>query len=220
MILLSLNADTTITSDDIFKSAITACANVDSSSASNGTGATFNVVASGTANLRSCAGTNCSIVGKTTNGQILTVISTEGDWYEVQLDNGTAYISSSVTTPGPDAVIQTDQTYTDPKTGCMVAFDIKRGSSDISLILAGKHQDKIVADLYRPRENNPLRVEGQLDKTFTDTGDPYILQYYSFDVSWPKGVYQLTISINGQSSRLAWTLDTSGIYNIYIYCDN
>ncbi len=155
----------------------------------------FNVAATGNANLRSCAGTNCSIVGKATTGQILTVVATE-----LELDDGTtAYISSSLTVRGPDAVISTDDFYTDKITGCEVAFNIKRGSSDLSIILDGSQRNNVVVDLYRPRETRALRQ--------APTKQSRLLQYYSF-----RSPYHITL--DGKTSKLAWDLDNRRLQHL------
>lgn len=182
-------------------------------------GDAFVVVANSNVNLRDCAGTDCAVVGQTTDGQMLTVVGQTDDWYEVQTADGTAYIASWLTTRGPDAVISTTEGYEDENTGCYIVFDIKRGDMDINLILAGTKQSDIYVDLYRPNENRPLTVEGQFDKTFIDTNEPYIHQYYNWNVGWPQGNYQLEIMLNGATSRLSWELETRGDYNIYVICD-
>ncbi len=178
----------------------------------------FTVVANGNANLRSCGNTDCGVVGATHQGDLLTVVGVNGDWYEVQYGNGTAFIASWLTTRGPDAIVQTDQPYADPRTGCVVVFTMKRGDMDITVILSGTHRNSVLADLYRPSESRPLPVAGQLDKTFIDTGEPYLDQYYSWNIGWTEGTYQLELSANGQTSRLAWELENRGDYYIYIDC--
>ncbi|MEO8612488.1 MAG: SH3 domain-containing protein [Chloroflexota bacterium] len=221
---LSVNDEISIKADDLLNLASTACSEDTTTAATDTHTSTsvdpFPVVVNGDANLRSCAGTNCDVVQVAKNGSLLTVVGTDSDWYEVQLDDGTtAFIATRLTTTGPDAVIKVDEPYLDAKTGCGIAFDVKRGDADINLILTGEKRSDLVVDLYRPNESHPLRVEGQLDKTFIDTGDPYIYQYYRYNVSWPTGVYQLELTINGETSKLAWELETRGDYSIYVVCN-
>jgi hypothetical protein len=217
LVLLAQDKNATITSDSLFASANSAC-NQDKTT-SQQIGDSFNVVVNGDVNLRSCAGTNCDIVQKASNGSMLTVIGTEGDWYKVQLDDSTAYIASWLTTRGPDALISVDDTYTDEQTGCVIAFNVKRGDPEVTVLLSGDGRGNVTADLYRPNETRPLRVEGQLDKTFIDTGDAYIHQYYSWNVSWPKGMYQLELNYDDKTSKLAWEMDDRADYYIYVMCD-
>jgi hypothetical protein len=181
---------------------------------------TFNVIVSGNVNLRSCAGTNCDVVQKANDGMMLTVTGEDGDWYQVRLEDGTtAFIASRLTVRGPDRVIPTDDIYIDARTGCMVGFNIKRGEMDMSVILDGSRRGDVVVDLTRPRETIPLKVEAQLDKEFIDTGDPYLLQYYRWNVRFPLGVYTLDIALDGKSSKVAWEADVEGEYNIYVTCE-
>jgi uncharacterized protein YgiM (DUF1202 family) len=218
----SEDSDAAVNADELFSAGSAACSE-DTTTADTNTATAvdpFPIVVNGDVNLRSCAGTTCDVLQVAANGSLLTVIGTDGDWYQVELEDGTtAFISSSLTTRGPDAIVSVDDFYTDPETGCDIAFDVKRGDMSITLILAGRRQGEIIADLYRPNEIRPLRVEGQLDKTFIDTGETYIHQYYSWNVSWPNGVYQLEFKLDDTVRKLAWELEDRGIYNVFVMCE-
>ncbi|MCY4070551.1 MAG: SH3 domain-containing protein [Chloroflexi bacterium] len=55
---------------------------------------TYYVTANPAANIRSCASTNCRIVGSAKRGEAITVIDDSADWYEIRLENGeTAFIA-------------------------------------------------------------------------------------------------------------------------------
>jgi uncharacterized protein YgiM (DUF1202 family) len=214
--------DAAITADDLFAVMTTTCngdAEVEETSTVSSVDA-FTVVVNGDVNLRACAGTQCEVLQVADSGSFLSVIGIDGDWYQVELEDGaTAFIASNLTTRGPDAVISVDDFYTDPKTGCEVAFNMKRGDAAINLIISGEQRFDVLVDLYRPNETHALRVEGQLEKQFTDTDEPYIHQYYSWNVSWPLGVYQLEITLDGETSKIAWDLETRGDYNVFVMCD-
>lgn len=181
---------------------------------------TFLLIANSSANLRSCASTDCEIVGRVSQGDVLSGVGQSGDWYQIQLSSGeTAFIAGFLVRRGPDAVISTDEAYFDQTTGCYVAFDIRRGTSDLRVILTGARMREVVVDVFRPNESVALRVQGQLDKTFIDTGEPYIHQYYSWNVGFPLGMYNLEITLDGRTSRLAWEMETSGDYNIFVLCE-
>jgi hypothetical protein len=215
------NMDTEITLEAILSEPAIACSDSSSEEASTVeiTTVLFNVIANGNGNLRSCAGTNCDIVGHVAVGDLLGVVAEEGDWYQVQTENGTAFIATFLATRGPDEVIAVDEPYFDVLTGCFIVFDIKRGDMDMNFIFSGGRRDDVVVDLYRPNESSPLSVEGQLDKTFIDTGEPYIHQYYSWNVGYPVGLYNLEISLDGNTSRLGWQMETTGEYFIHVQCD-
>lgn len=183
---------------------------------------TFNVVVNGDVNLRECAGTQCVVVGQAVNGSLLTVLGTEtasdGDWYRVQTVDGIAYIASWLTTRGPDETISVDEPYLDELTGCGVSIITRRGDDDMRVILAESGRNEVLVDLYRPNQSRPVSVDAQYDKTFIDTGEPYIDQVYGFFESWPNGLYQLEISFGGATSRLAWNKEVAGEYVIYVLC--
>ena len=222
MALIAKDATASVTSADLFKEASAACSAKDDATTSSTSKPVdpFNVVVKGNVNVRSCAGTKCNIVQNVKDGSLFTVVGVDGDWYEIKLDSGTAFILSSLTTRGPDDVIDVDKGYVDAPTGCSVVFDMKRGDMEVNFVLSGKKYRDILVDIYRPKETRPLRVEAQLDKTFTDTGDPYIYQYYAYNVSWPlQGRYQLELTIGGKTRKLAWEFKARGAYNVFVNCD-
>jgi hypothetical protein len=215
-----INAE--ITFAGLFGDIQTACdpdATVDSSAADEREGL-FNVVVQGQINLRACAGTQCDIVGNTTNGQRLVVLAEEGDWYEVRLEDGTtAFIAARFTTRGADAVLVVDDFYDDENTGCQVFIRSKRGDSLVTVILDGKLRETVVVDVYRPNETIPLPVDAQLDKEFIDTGAPYIHQFYRWNTRWNTGMYRLEITLSDRTSLFEWEMATRGQYDIFVTCD-
>jgi Bacterial SH3 domain len=221
MSLLSNDDKASITVDDIFAEVTKICDEDAVAVANTATSVDeFNVIVNGNVNIRSCAGTQCEIVQVAESGSLLTVIAVDGDWYEVRLDTGTAFIASSLTTRGPDEVISVDDTHFDAPTGCYIAFDQKRGDMAVNIIIYGKKRNDVLVDLYRPADTKPLRVDAQYDKTFTDTNDPYIDQYYAWSVSWPlQGRYQLEVVLDGTTRKFAWEFKEKGDYAIFVGCD-
>lgn len=220
--LFGSNPNAQLTADVILADASDACSNAITTTVASSSEPVdeFNVIANGSVNLRSCSGTECGIVRVTKDKELLTVIGIDGDWYEVKVDNGTAFISSQLTTRGPDEVINITEGYFDAENSCFIIGDPKRGDMDVSIIISGEKQDDLLVDIYRPNETRPLKVEAQLDKTFTDTGDLYILQYYAYNVSWPlNGLYQLEYTLDGTTKKVAWEFDTRAEYNIFVQCD-
>jgi hypothetical protein len=217
--LILLGAGEEVSSDTLFASANSACGSSETSSTTATEGEGFNVVVNGNVNVRSCGGTECDVVGQAADGSVLAVISVDGDWYEVEFEGATAFIASWLVTRGPDLVIDIDETYRNEEMGCAVIFDIQRGDSVVSIIMAGDRRNDIFADLYRPNESNPLTVDATYDKTFIDTGDPYVQQYYHWGLYWPAGVYQLEVTVDDETVLLAWELDDPGEYTIFVICD-
>jgi hypothetical protein len=217
--LALLGSGEDVTNEVLFAAASSACGTIETTTTTEDDGQGFNVVVDGNVNLRSCAGTDCDVVGQAADGSILRVVRVDGDWYEVEFEGGTAFIASWLVVRGPDLVIETDEVYRNEEMGCFVAFDIQRGDTDMNIIIAGDRQNDIFVDLYRPNETSPLDVEGQLNKNFTDTGEPYIHQYYNWGLYWPRGIYQLEIRLDDESVMLAWELEEDGEYNIFVVCD-
>lgn len=183
---------------------------------------TFTVTVNSNANLRSCAGTSCTVIGSAGSGSVLTVLETvtasDGDWYRVRTNEGEAYIAAQLTTRGADTIIDVSQPYFDPSTNCTVAIDVKRGSALLHVILTGDGMQRIQADIYRPNETTPLPVESQYTKTFIDTGELYLDQFYRWNVGWPTGLYQLEVQYGGNTSRLGWQMETQGEYAVFVVC--
>jgi hypothetical protein len=213
----------TLTPDILFLAPNTACNPEESSSSnasSNASGEVlFNVVVNDGANLRSCPGTNCDVVRQARAGEILAVLAVDGEWYEVKDEDGPAFIADFLVSRGPDVVIDVDDGYEDEELGCIIVFDIKRGDTDLNIVMAGSNQDDLVVDLFRPNTTTALPVEAQLDKTFIDTNDPYVLQYYRYNTSWPLGDYKLEVELNGVSRLFGFEMEEKGDYTIHIYCD-
>ena len=43
-------------------------------------------------NVRSCAGTNCKIIGKLVEGDSVVSIKDDGEWVEIKTENGSGYV--------------------------------------------------------------------------------------------------------------------------------
>ena len=179
----------------------------------------FKVTVNQNVNLREGAGTSFSRVGQAKAGEILEVVAEDGDWYEVKFERGTAFIAGWLTTRLPDVVIGTGDIHIIEDTGCRVVIDSRRGDMDINIIITGDRMGDVTVDLYRPNENNPLRVEGQLDKTFIDTGEAYLHQYYRWNQWFPNGIYTIEVKIDRSTYKIAWNMTERIDYNVFVACD-
>ena len=180
----------------------------------------FKVTVNQNVNLREGAGTSFSRVGQAKAGEILEVVAEDGDWYEVKFERGTAFIAGWLTTRLPDVVIETNEPHAIMDLGCIVVPDSSRGNDmDISFVIAGERHDDVIVDLYRPNEENPLRVDRQLDKTFIDTGDVYILQVYRWNQWFPTGIYTIEVKLDRKSYKMAWNVTERAEYNVHVYCE-
>lgn len=64
---------------------------------------TFRISVNDVVNLRECAGTNCARIGLARPGNEYDVIGEDGDWYEISVEGGSAFIAGWLTTPLVDS---------------------------------------------------------------------------------------------------------------------
>ncbi len=169
--------------------------------------------------VRSCSSASCRIVGNVTKGEVLQVVSRDNRWYEVEWESGSAFIVAAITTRLPDSLVDLYEGYADARTGCFLALRTRRGSSDLNVAISGERLDEVWVDIYHPGEHTPIRVSAQYDKTFIDTGEPYIHQSYYLTSWWPTGVYQIELTLAGKSSRIGFSIPESGDHTIFVMCD-
>lgn len=181
--------------------------------------AMFNAVVTGNVNLRSCASTDCAIVGQAANGEVVPVVAQDGDWYEIKWESGTAFIASWLTTRGPDVHVDLTEGYYDATTGCGVFLRKNRGDSDLYFAISGERYDEVWVDLYRANENAPLDVAGQYVKEFIDTEEIYIHQSYYWGTWWPSGTYRIELELDGESSLIGFDFENGAEHIIYVECD-
>ena len=179
----------------------------------------FKVTVNQNVNLREGAGTSFSRVGQAKAGEILEVVAEDGDWYEVKFERGTAFIAGWLTTRLPDVVIETGSHYR-IKDNCYITTESRRGNEmDIRIILQGPRQDDVTVDLYRPNEENPLRVAGQSLGKFIDSEEIYINQYYRWNQWFPTGIYAIEVKLDGQVYKVAWNVTERTDHLVRFRCD-
>ena len=183
--------------------------------------AQFKVTVSSQINLRDCGSTSCAKVGSASAGEILEVLEEEDDWYRVRLPSGDiAYIAGWLTRRLPDHTVETGEPYFFNGRSCLILPDSSRSSDmDISFILSGERHNYIVADLYLPDQSKALQVNQQYDKTFIDTGDPYILQTYRWNQWFPEGVYTIEVEVDNEAFAFSWDMSGRAEYKLHVYCD-
>jgi hypothetical protein len=169
--------------------------------------------------VRTCASTACARVAEVTEGQILVVIGRDGSWYEVEWGGRTGFINVWFTTRLPDSLADLYEGYVDLKTGCILALHTRRGSGDLNVIISGEQRDDVWVDVYLAGNNAPFEVSAQYDKTFIDTGEPYIHQSYYSISRWPKGDYEVELRLAGKASRIGFSIPESGDHTIFVMCD-
>ncbi len=165
----------------------------------------FRVIPNNNLNLRACATTECDRVGQVQAGTELPVYAVEGDWYQVQVDGELVWVAGWLTTRAPDKLLETKEFYRDSNTGCDIVIAREAGSTrDLAVLRSGAYRREVQVNVFLPDSGDALRVQGRFDDTFTDTGDPYILQYYSRSVNWPNGLYRIEVSLGRATSIFGW----------------
>jgi hypothetical protein len=207
--------------DTLLANYLEACpANEDEPRITSPTDALFTIQATGNVNVRSCNETTCDILTTTTTGQVFSVVGEDGDWYEIDLGDGqTGFIASWLTTRGPDEIIDIYEGYLDLDLACIVQANVSRSTSNgLDFAISGEALNEVTADIYRPNASSAEPVWRQFDKTFIDTGDPYIHQVYSSSY-WPTGSYQLHLERNGEQRIYGFDLTQTGETTIYVLCE-
>ena len=183
----------------------------------------FRVIPNNNLNLRACATTECDRVGQVQAGTELPVYAVEGDWYQVQVDGELVWVAGWLTTRAPDKLLETKEFYRDSNTGCDIVIAREAGSTrDLAVLRSGAYRREVQVNVFLPDSGDALRVQGRFDDTFTDTGDPYILQYYSRSVNWPNGLYRIEVSLGRATSMFGWEwweYGVSGRHVVHIYCE-
>ena len=97
---------------------------------------------------------------------------------------------------------------------CIMSTSSDRGRFDLQLIISGKKQENVFVDIkYKSRT---LPVEKRYRKSFSDTGDPYILQYYStYDLE--AGAYTISWKLGGHTNERRLSLAEAD-WRLDLYC--
>ena len=64
---------------------------------------TIKITVDNAVNLRECAGTSCSRVGRALSGDFFEVVGEDGEWFEIEYENTTAFIAGWLTRRVVDA---------------------------------------------------------------------------------------------------------------------
>ncbi len=120
---------------------------------------------------------------------------------------------------GPVRVLETDVIYRDDHSGCDFMVQPEGMDADLNVVLAGDRRHAVRARVFQPGSPEiPLVWTGRLVRSFTDTGEPILVQYYRADDPWPAGLYQLEIELDGAATRVSWRLERTDNEIILVDC--
>lgn len=117
-------------------------------------------------------------------------------------------------------MLELDETHYDLATGCIVILFPESSDDDLNLVIQGEHQEEVVARVFRPDAERPLTVDGRLSRTFSESGRPYMLQFYAAEQGWPAGLYRLELELEGQVGEFTWRMEAPRDQSLLIYCDD
>ncbi len=178
----------------------------------------FIVIPNNNLNLRACASTDCDIVGQTQRGVLLSVYAVEGDWYQVQVDGELVWLAGWLTTRAPDKLLETKEFYRDSKTGCNIGVTRDAGNRELVVLRADEARYQVRVNIFLPDAHSALTERLLRNGTFTDTREPYILQYYPKNYNWPNGLYRIEVVLGRITSVFGWEMDLAGQYTVHVYC--
>ena len=117
-------------------------------------------------------------------------------------------------------MLELEEAHHDPITGCIVVLFPLSADDDLDLLLQGERREEVAARVLGPDESRPRTADGRLDRTFADSDEPYILQYYSANQDWPAGLYRLELELEGQVSQFGWHMEAPRDQSLLILCDD
>ena len=120
---------------------------------------------------------------------------------------------------GP-VMLELGESHHDPVTGCIVILFPESADEDLNLVIQGGRQEEVVARVFRPDAERPLAADGRLNRTYTESGRPYKLQFYDAEQGWPAGLYRLELELEGQVGEFTWHMEAPRDQSLLIYCDD
>ena len=197
------------------------------------------VIAAKDLQLRDCLDGPCETNQYMLRGETLPVVDrvVEDDetWYEVarefkhylevEADDATAFVNASDVAPGPAGFVELDGAYyilhEDHRPHCQV--HPRREDAPfvhISAIKAGAAYKDLLVTMTAPLTESPMPIKDEPERTFSDSGDPYIHQLYEpMIIAKGKGVFTIDLTLDGITYRLGFDLTEPGIYRFHLYCN-
>ena len=119
---------------------------------------------------------------------------------------------------GP-VMLELEESQHDPVTGCIVVLFPESADDDLDILLQGERREEVAARVLGPDERRPRPYDGRLNRTFADSDEPYVLQYYSANQGWPAGLYRLELELEGRVSEFGWHMESPRDQSLLILCD-
>ena len=139
--------------------------------------------------------------------------------YALLVDCDTPSAGEAGSAQGP-IMLELDESHYDLATGCIVILIPDSADEDLNLVIQGEFHEEVVARVFRPDAERPLAADGRLARTFSESGRPYMLQFYVGERDWPAGLYRLELELEGQVGEFAWRMEAPRDQSLLIFCDD
>ena len=172
-------------------------------------------------NLFECADSSCEKLRRVLRGEVLEVVGIQEDWYEVATDDGSAFVFNFHVVPGPYDIIQPDEQFVLRSGPECVIVPVTSGDA-VSLVLilrTGPALYDMTVGLYRPLEDTVLRVEKEVENTFTNDNQTYIIQRYHSSINFPTGIYTIAITLDQATYRVGFNMVQEAAYIVHVGCN-
>ncbi len=196
------------------------------------------VIAATDIHLRDCLDSPCETNQYMLRGEALPVVDAlveeDEQWYEVarefkhylqvEAEDATAFVKAADVRPGPAGFVELDESYYilhESYTPHCQVFPLLDADTALlfTAIRAGAAYGEMRVDVYKPFADSPLAINDQLEKEFSDSGKPYVVQVYDWsDYRYQTGVYTYELSLDGITYQFALNVRKMGVYTVHFYC--
>ena len=196
------------------------------------------VIASKRIPLLECMDGSCEADGYVERGAALPVVDAvleeDETWYEVarefkhylevEADDATAFVPAADVVPGPAGFVERDGEYAilheDHTPLCRIRT--MRGDDDLLLwvsIKSGPAYEEMQVDVYKPFADSSLKVMREVERTFKDSGLPYInLTFDWIDHGSQLGIYTVHLTLDAITYQFGMDLNEIGVQYLLFHC--
>lgn len=196
------------------------------------------VIAAKDLQLRDCLDGPCETNQYMLRGETLPVVdrvmAEDETWYEVarefkhylevEADDATAFVPAADVVPGPAGFIELEGDYaiTHEDHTPLCRIHTLPGAKDRMLLVSlksGPAYEDMQVDIYKPFSESPLYVMRELEKTFKDSGLPYInLVFDWIDHGSQLGIYTVHLTLDSITYQFGMDLKEVAVYYFLIHC--
>lgn len=167
-----------------------------------------------------CAGSDCEFVYGFLRGEALPVVGLSDGWYEVALEDGTGFVAEAQVVPGPYGFLHVGEQHVLEYADCiMIPQRRPKDYTFITIIKSGPAYQEMEVALYEPLSDKPLGIYDEMEKEFSNNGQPYILQIPGPVDDFPNGIYIVQLAWGNLTFNYGFDLREPDVYDIHVYCN-